>query len=57
MAAIALCHFLMVADWSKNLILGLGSVACQGVECPVEFRLKRALLQPAKTAIRCIVFH
>ncbi|MBP8236916.1 MAG: CvpA family protein, partial [Pseudomonas sp.] len=40
-------HFLMVADWSKNLILGMSSQwLASGVTAPVELPFKEALLQP-----------
>ncbi len=40
-------HFLLVADWSKNLILGLSSQwLASGVTAPVELPFKEALLQP-----------
>ena len=40
-------HFLLVADWSKNLILGLSSQwLASGVTTPVELPFKEALLQP-----------
>jgi membrane protein required for colicin V production len=40
-------HFLMVADWSKNLILSLSSQwLASGISVPVELPFKEALLQP-----------
>ena len=40
-------HFLLVADWSKNLILSLSSQwLASGVTAPVELPFKEALLQP-----------
>ena len=40
-------HFLMVADWSKNLILGLSSEwLASGVTASVELPFKEALQQP-----------
>jgi membrane protein required for colicin V production len=45
--SVLLPHFLMVADWSKNLILGLSSQwLASGVTAPVELPFKEALLQP-----------
>ncbi|HBX55198.1 CvpA family protein [Pseudomonas sp. UBA2684] len=40
-------HFLMVADWSKNLILGMSSEwLASGISAPAELPFKDALLQP-----------
>jgi membrane protein required for colicin V production len=40
-------HFLLVADWSKNLILSLSSQwLASGVSAPVELPFKEALQQP-----------
>lgn len=40
-------HFLMVADWSKNLILGLSSQwLASGVNAPVELPFKQVLSGP-----------
>ncbi|MBC9250091.1 colicin V production CvpA [Pseudomonas alcaligenes] len=40
-------HFLMVADWSKNLILSLSSQwLASGISAPVELPFKEALVQP-----------
>lgn len=40
-------HFLMVADWSKNLILGMSSQwLASGISAPAELPFKEALLGP-----------
>ena len=40
-------HFLMVADWSKNLILGMSSEwLASGISAPAELPFKEGLLQP-----------
>ena len=40
-------HFLMVADWSKNLILGLSSQwLASGISAPAELPFQEALLPP-----------
>lgn len=40
-------HFLLVADWSKNLILGLTSQwLASGISAPAELPFKDALLPP-----------
>lgn len=40
-------HFLMVADWSKNLILGMSSEwLASGISAPAELPFKEELLQP-----------
>lgn len=40
-------HFLIVADWSKNLILSLSSQwLANGVQAPLELPFQEALLQP-----------
>ncbi len=40
-------HFLIVADWSKNLILGLASQwLASGISTPAELPFKEGLLQP-----------
>ncbi|NQD92502.1 CvpA family protein [Pseudomonas sp. CrR25] len=40
-------HFLMVADWSKNLILGVSSEwLASGISTPAELPFKEELLQP-----------
>lgn len=40
-------HFLMVADWSKNLILGVSSEwLASGISAPAELPFKEGLLQP-----------
>jgi membrane protein required for colicin V production len=40
-------HFLIVADWSKNLILSLSSQwLANGVHAPLELPFQEALLQP-----------
>ncbi|UVK84660.1 CvpA family protein [Pseudomonas sichuanensis] len=42
-------QFLLVADWSKNLILGLtGQWMSSGVSAPVDLPFKEQLLGPAK---------
>jgi membrane protein required for colicin V production len=39
-------HFLMVADWSKNLILGVSSQwLASGISAPAELPFKDALMQ------------
>jgi len=39
-------HFLMVADWSKNLILGVSSQwLASGISAPAELPFKEALMQ------------
>ncbi|MHA6494472.1 CvpA family protein [Pseudomonas borbori] len=40
-------HFLMVADWSKNLILGMSSQwLASGISAPAELPFTDALMQP-----------
>ncbi|MES2817696.1 MAG: CvpA family protein [Pseudomonadota bacterium] len=40
-------HFLLVADWSKNLILGLSSQwLASGISAPAELPFQEALLPP-----------
>ena len=40
-------HFLMVADWSKNLILGLSSQwLASGISAPADLPFKEAFSQP-----------
>ncbi|ARU89105.1 CvpA family protein [Pseudomonas sp. M30-35] len=40
-------HFLLVADWSKNLILGMSSEwLASGISAPAELPFKQVLTQP-----------
>ncbi len=39
-------HFLMVADWSKNLILGASSQWLASVSTPVELPFQEGLMRP-----------